>query len=152
MTAQIEELQAQFDSEQEEWNKCKGELLHQIRDLQGFSQRHNFKVPDEELIERWGTLKQNICQFVDRYTRPVSSLNGLALNSMWLAMSTQAQVLLASPISYVFAFEAYMWNWLCRVVFDDYSVVWAGDLGKSFSELSKKAYGEFPVPVLLHIS
>lgn len=149
---QIEELQKQIDTEQVEWNECKGKLLGKIRDLQGLSQRHDFKVSDQELIEKWETLKHNIRQFVDRYTRPIQGLDCATLSSQWLDMSPKTPAFLGSSIYYAFAFEAYLWKWLRRVVFQRLSMVWAGDMGKSFSDLSYKADREFLVPVLLQLS
>lgn len=116
-------------------------LLQQVQDSQGLSQRYTFKVPDEELREEWGNLQHNIRQFIDEYTRPILQ-PAAQLDGRWTALSPIMPELMASSLHYAFAFEAYLWEWLCLVVFNPDSLAWAGELGRSLEELSSRIDGE----------
>lgn len=145
------DLRTEYEAHLQECNECKGELLQQIRDLQGLSQRYNFKVSDEELMEQWGTIKHKISQMVDKYARPVYGLNDQDLGPGWIGMSRHTAFLLGSPLLYAFAFEAYLWSWLGWVVFRDDSVIWAGNLGRYLSYVFQDASGKFLFALLVGV-
>ncbi|KAJ4418731.1 hypothetical protein N0V82_005404 [Gnomoniopsis sp. IMI 355080] len=129
LQAQADELQTALESQIEKHNETTNDLLQQLRDSQGLSQRYNFKISDEEIVEKWGDLRHNLCQFVDRYTRPIQ-LSTQHLDGMWMKLSPIIRELAASPLVSAFALEAYLWTWLDSVVFNLDSLVWSGSLGR----------------------
>lgn len=134
---------AALETQAVQHNEATNDLLEQLRDSQGLSQRYNFIVSDEEIIEKWGHLRHIIRQFVNKYTRPLGILAS-SLGRMWTVLSPIISELAARPLLYFFAFEAYVWEWLCLAIFNPGSTVWAGTLGSSFSALSWQVEGEVP--------
>lgn len=122
-------------------NEHLNDLLQQVRESQGLSQRYNFRLSDEEIVDEWQNLRHMIRQFVDKYTRPVE-VPQAQLNSTLRMMSPLMSKLLASSLHFAFAFEAYVWECMSLTVFDPFSLVWAGELGRTFSKLSWRVEGE----------
>lgn len=136
-----EKLQAEFDSHIAQHSKDLNDLLQQLRESQGLSQRYNFRLSDQEIVDEWQNLRHMIRQFVNKYTRPIQVPES-PLNSMLQALSPLIPKLLDSPLHFAFAFEAYVWEWMSLTVFNPTSLVWAGELGRSFNELSLGVEGE----------
>lgn len=136
-----EKLQAEFDFQIVQHNDQTNDLLQQIRESQGLSQRYNFKVSDEEIVDDWLSLRHMIRQFVDKHTRPIQVPDRM-LTRTWTELSPLISRLLASPFHFAGAFEAYVWEWMSLGVFDPSSLVWAGELGRTFTELSWRVEGE----------
>lgn len=124
-------------------NERIGALLRELQESQGLRQRYNFKISDEELTEHWGDLKHKIRQFVDNYTRFLPNLRTPEPTQLWVAPPPNALRFLASPMLAPYALEAYIWEALCLAIFDSGTMVWAGDLGRLFDNLSSTAEGQF---------
>lgn len=137
----MSKLQTDAESQAMQHNEAMKDLLQQVRDSHGLSQRHNFKASDEEIIDDWGNLQHKIGQFVDKYTRTIP-VPEQQLDRSWVALSPNIPDLVASPLSSAFAFEAYLWDWLVMAVFNPDSLVWAGNMGRSLDSLSSKVEGE----------
>lgn len=131
----IEKIESGHEVQLDRLNKREKDLLNVIRDLQGLSQRHNFQVSDEELIEKWGLLQHKIGQMVNAYARPIEGIDVRDFASICKWRFSDASALFSSRILCVYAFEAYIWVWLGRVVFDDVSDAWAGQLGSTLGSL-----------------
>lgn len=136
-----EKLQAEFDSHIAQHHEDINDLLQQVRESQGLSQRYNFRVSDEEIIDEWQNLRHKVRQFVDKYTRPIQ-VPKTQLSERWTVLSPFISKLLTSPLSSAFAFEAYLWEWMTLNVLDPFSLAWAGELGRNFTGLSWKIEGE----------
>lgn len=136
-----EKLQAELDSHIAQHHEDMSDLLQQLRESHGLSQRYNFTLSDEEIIGEWQSLQHKIRQFVDKYTRPIQ-VTKTRLSGTWKVLSPLISETLGSPLLSVFAFEAYVWEWISLNVFDPFSLVWAGELGSAFTGLSWKVEGK----------
>lgn len=79
-----------------------------------------------------------IGQFVDKYASdPITVYPNQAnrFRYSWAALSPNYTMLLANKHLCLFAWEAYIWQWLDFAVFDEKSAVWAGDVGEALTEV-----------------
>lgn len=98
------------------------------------------KVIDNDIELLWSQLVFNVRQFVHTYlgthhSQPPSQ------TQRWNDLISRPEVFFASLYGYRLAFEAHVWFWLCREVFDSYSPGWGGETGRQFYKTVKKAQG-----------
>lgn len=131
-----------FKSREIYYNEMIVGLQQQLQDSLPQSQRFNFKVSDEKVEHDFTALESKIRQFVFKYTRPLPNAPDQELQLAWPGWSSQLRNFLASPVLCNLAFEAYIWEQLLGRVFEPWSEVWDGDLGRSLETFLSMASGK----------
>lgn len=110
--------------------------------MHDLNQRHNFRMADGELRERWGGLESKIIQFVDHSTGAGASVTPPELDASWLSLCPNVADLLTNLLLRPCVFEAFIWRRLMDTIFAQGSHAWAGSLGGQLFDLSTAAEGK----------
>lgn len=145
-----QQFEATLASKEKQFLEARAEFVSEMQASRGSGARKNPKVSDNEISRRWKQLVFQIRQFVDNYSTPVFDLPKES-EELWTSMMPNPAIFFASPDLSPLVFEAHIWSFLYKHIFDKHSKTWAGDLGKSFSKFSGGVLGKFYSFVILNI-
>ncbi|ROW09512.1 hypothetical protein VMCG_02171 [Cytospora schulzeri] len=140
-------LREEFNTKEVEWNEQKDQMVLKLRELGGKNHRYTNKVPDDKIRELFGGLKFKIRQFIDNRLGQLPETVNQKLEPVWEEFTPNAREFLQSCVLHNLMIESYIWEWLRRTVFAPDSEVWAGELGKSFSQVFVMAQKKINGPI-----
>ncbi|ROW13225.1 hypothetical protein VPNG_04860 [Cytospora leucostoma] len=148
LEAKYKALRKESKKKEIEWTEQRAKLVKNLRENRGQEHRYINKVPDDKLKEMYGNLRFQVSQFVQKYAGqlPSALAGNQQLEPIWEELTPNATKFLMSGVLHVTITEAYIWEWLRRMIFVPGSKYWGGDIGALFGQVLGLAQHEIKGP------